>query len=83
MDEESAQAARLKAAGEAYQRAGAVRALLGGYVPVGHPNHPSRWNGNRRADLAAAEDELARTIRELDEARKSIGERVAHADVSS
>jgi hypothetical protein len=52
----------------AFQRAGAERALLGGYVPLNHPSHPTRWNGRRKAALAAAEAAVERTTIALREA---------------
>jgi hypothetical protein len=69
MPEEGPGVARLKAASEAWTRAGAARAALGGYVPLNNPNHPSRWSAARRAQLAAADADVARTAAELNEAR--------------
>ncbi len=63
---------RLRAASAASNRAGAVRAALGGYVPLDHPNHPKRWSAARRAELAAAEAEVVRTSEELNEARDAV-----------
>ena len=60
---------RLKAATEASHIARAVRAALGGYVPLNHPNHPSRWTAARRAQLQAADAAVRRTDHELTEAR--------------
>jgi len=69
MPEDSPEAIRLRAASEAWTRAGATRAALGGYVPLNNPNHPSRWSAARRAQLAAADADVARTTAELNEAR--------------
>jgi hypothetical protein len=72
MPEDSPEVRRLKAASEAWTRAGAARAALGGYVPLDNPNHPSRWNAGRRAQLATAEADVARTTAELAAARDAI-----------
>jgi hypothetical protein len=56
---------RLKLASAASVRAGAARAALGGYVPVGHPGHPSTWSEARQDALATAEEDLISTTTEL------------------
>ena len=61
MKADSPERAAVIAAGEAWRRASAARAALGGYVPLNHPGHPSRWNRERRQALGDAEAELTRT----------------------
>jgi protein involved in temperature-dependent protein secretion len=51
--------AALLLASDAYRRASSVRSALGGYVPLNHPGHPSKWNRRKRAALADADDNLA------------------------
>jgi hypothetical protein len=49
--------------------AGAARSALGGYVPVGHPGHPSKWSTARQDALADAEAGLRRANEALRIAR--------------
>jgi hypothetical protein len=51
----------LEAATDACIAAGKTRAALGGYVPVGHPGHPSKWSTERQDALANADAEVTST----------------------
>jgi len=53
------------AAAAAHRTAGAARSRLGGYLPVSHPDHPSKWSVERRAALANAEAQLAEATEAL------------------
>ena len=55
----------LLAATEASTRAGKTRSALGGYVPKGHPNHPSKWSAERRHALEQAELEVIQATEAL------------------
>jgi hypothetical protein len=67
----SAEWAALLLAAAASTRAGEVRSALGGYVPLGHPAHPSKWSRERQDALASAETAIAETSRALRLATKA------------
>ncbi len=46
--------AALLLATEESASAGKARSALGGYVPIGHPGHPSKWSAARQDALADA-----------------------------
>jgi hypothetical protein len=63
---------RLSLASAASHRAGAVRAAMGGYVPVGHPAHPSTWSTDRQLRLAEADENVRLTGIELQLAKDAL-----------
>jgi len=65
MPDDSPEWAALVLATAANHRASVVRSGLGGYVPLGHPGHPSRWSRARKEVLADAEAGLAETAEAL------------------
>ncbi len=65
MPDESPEWAALLLATEANHKARGIRSGLGGYVPLNHPGHPSKWSRIRRDALAEAESTLQDTIEAL------------------
>jgi hypothetical protein len=60
--DESPEWAALTLAIASNREAAAVRAALGGYVPINHPGHPSRWSRSRRDHLAEVEASLTESV---------------------
>jgi hypothetical protein len=50
---------------EEHVNAGKARSALGGYVPIGHPGHPSKWSLARQDALAEADARLVRAVEAL------------------
>lgn len=65
MSDDSPEWAALLLATAANNRARIVRSGLGGYVPLNHPGHPSKWTRARRDVLADAEADLSTTTETL------------------
>jgi hypothetical protein len=65
VSDDSPEWAAVLEASAANRRASIVRSGLGGYVPITHPGHPSKWSLSRRTALADAEANLADTTEAL------------------
>ncbi len=65
MTDLSPELSRLQLATQASNLAGAARARLGGYVPLDHPAHPTKWSKSRQHGLAVADDDVTTTTAEL------------------
>lgn len=50
---------------EHYVEADKARSALGGYVPIGHPGHPSKWSAARQDALADADARVLRATEAL------------------
>jgi hypothetical protein len=74
MSPESPERAAVFAASAAWHEAGKSRAALGGYVPLNHPGHPSRWSSERQDVLAEADAEVNRTSAVMRAAMQALGE---------
>jgi hypothetical protein len=69
----SQQPLRLAIANAESNRAAPQRAVLGGYVPIDHPGHPSKWTtAERRARLVEADEAVRITKVELRLAKEAV-----------
>jgi hypothetical protein len=71
---DSPQELAVSAAYTAWHEATRERAKLGGYVPLNHPNHPSRWSRERRDTLRLIDAEVVRTKEVLRLAMRALRE---------
>jgi hypothetical protein len=65
VSDDSPEWAAVVRASAANRRASIIRSGLGGYVPITHPGHPSKWTRSRRNALADADASLADTTKAL------------------